>query len=323
MPTRVNIESLIANPYLVTNYIHQEVNVPNVNDVPDLARGKKDFYDRIESYMKSEGAQKALEKVVDDNDHLGIDANYPKKLSTEALTSLDLHQAIDLVAEEAGKALSFGDFYKAVVDANRHLYAEMTKNLRPDETQGFSKRKQEIEGMLMGDLYIFKQGLSNAMDFTFALIGAIPQAFKKLKGFNISIDEFKKIIKNNLKLLNVLCGMQIEILNTYKQNVFRDMKKKERRVKAESFELRESPETNSLSLIPTIKSITELIEIIKSGEGLTLPVFGCPVLRVKYKKDDVPIFEKIHEWIEKLVDKYILNNLDALIANTEELSYTT
>jgi hypothetical protein len=174
--------------------------------------------------------------------------------------------------------------------------------------------------MLMGDLYIFKQGLSNAMDFTFALIGAIPQAFKKLNGFNISIDEFRKIIKNNLKLLNVLCGMQIEILNTYKQNVFRDNKKKERRVKAESFELRESPETNPPSLIPTIKSITDLIDLIKSGEGLTLPVFGCPVLRVKYMKDDVPIFEKIHEWIEELVDKYILNNLNALIANTDELS---
>ncbi len=84
---------------------------------------------------------------MDDNDHLGIDANYTKKLSTEALTSLDLHQAIDLVAEEAGKALSFGDFYKAVVDASRDIYTKMTKNLRPDETQGFNERQIEIEGM--------------------------------------------------------------------------------------------------------------------------------------------------------------------------------
>jgi hypothetical protein len=300
----ITLQQLIANPYLFTNYVHQEVDLPESTEFDE---DKRDFYNRIEAYMASDKAQQAFQNVVEDSKNFGLSEEAQAKLSDEKMKAMHFQEAMDAVADEANYCMAYGEYQKAISDASSEKYRELTSSLQ----EGDSMEKKHIETKLIYDLRFFQEGLTNALDFSFGFAGLIPRLYKKLTGSEITVDLFKTILKKNLKLLNSLCGMQIEIFNKFKQQVM-DISQKERIIHEEGFELKSNGQ--ELGLVPKAETAKTLIDEVKK-KILHLPAFGCPVLRVKYKKDNVPLFDRMHQWVEDLIDKHIVKNWENIMAN--------
>jgi hypothetical protein len=292
----ISLNQLQENPYLFTNYVHQNVDLPKTTNLDNL---KQDFYTRIETFMSSKSAQKAFEEVVED-EHFGFNQISLNRVSDENLKKMHLQEAINAVEHEA-KVTLMGKYYKAIVDASNNEFRRVADGLSSND------EKDKFSSILSWELRFFQEGLSNALQFAFGFAGLIPKLYKQKTGENINAYQFKDILKRNLKLLNTLCGMQIEIFNQLKKQVM-DIHKDGCEVKGDGFEL---GNINGLSLVPKPETAQSLIQTVKK-QSLVLPVFGCPVLRVKYQKDKVPFFDRMHQWIEDLIDKHIIKNLDSI-----------